>query len=98
MVEVVEARRAQLLQRGERELHLPLHPDGAGNAEVRACLRGVLEQGRLADARLAIHRQDAAMAVPCALEDPVEHVALPLTAEQLLPAGPRYHTESMPPG
>ena len=55
----------------------------------------VLEQGRLSDARLAVHRQHAAVAVPRSLEQAVEHVALALPAEQLLPWGRRNHPETM---
>ena len=61
-LEPVEQRRAQLMQAGERQLHLGLHP--AARATVRSG-RGrdeVLEQRRLADPGLAAQDQRAALA------------------------------------
>ena len=94
----LEARRAQLLQRREGELHLSLDPDRAGDAEVRRRLDRVLEQRGLADARLAVDHQHAAVTVARGLEQPLEHVALALPAEQLLAGCPRDHPGSMPLG
>src|SRR5579862_3146664 len=78
----VEARRAQLLQRSERKLDLPFHPSCAGDTETCSRLERRIEQGRLADARLAVHHQYAAVAVARRFQDPVEHRTLAPTPEQ----------------
>jgi hypothetical protein len=52
-------RRPQLLKRRIRKLHLPLDPDGPQHPELPRRLDRMLQQRRLADARLAIHHQDA---------------------------------------
>jgi len=84
----LEERRAQLLERGERELHLPFHPAGSGDAEPLARLDRVLEQSGLADARLAMHHQDAAVSATRCLEQPVEHRTLALPSYQVLSLDP----------
>jgi 8-hydroxy-5-deazaflavin:NADPH oxidoreductase len=94
----VETRRAQLLERGERELYLPLDADRARDPEVRSRPDRIVEQRGLADARLAVHRQHAALPVARRLEHAVEHVALALPSEQLHRGCPGDHAESMPPG
>ena len=86
-----EALRAQLMEGGERELHLGFDADGAGHPEVRAGLDGVLEQRRLADARLAVDRKHAAVALACRLQHAVEDLALALSSEQPHARGPRDH-------
>ena len=69
------------------ELHLALDAGGAGDAEVRRRLDRVLEQGGLADARVAVHDQDAAVPAARGVQQPVEHLALALPAEQPLRRG-----------
>src|SRR5205807_7003149 len=86
-----EALRAELVEGRERELHLRFDADGAGYPEARAGLDGVLEQGRLADARLAVHHQHAAVSLACRLQHAVEDSALALSSEQRHPGGPRDH-------
>jgi hypothetical protein len=49
-----EDRRAQLLDAGEREPHLVLDPGAPDDPQRRGLLDRVLEQRRLADARLAM--------------------------------------------
>ena len=66
------------------ELHLAFDADGAGDAKLLPRLDRVLEQRGLADARLSVQHQDAAAAVARGLEQPVEHLALALAAEQVL--------------
>ncbi len=53
----LKERSAQLLSRRERELHLRLDPDSAGDPKLGCSLDRILEQRCLADARLAIHHQ-----------------------------------------
>jgi hypothetical protein len=91
-----EGRRAQLVERGERQLHLLFDPDGAGHPEVRAGLDGVVEQRRLADARLAVTA--SAVALVCRIHHAVEDLALALPSEQPHPGGPRDHPRRTLPG
>jgi hypothetical protein len=87
----LQDRRAQLLQRRERELHLPLDPSGAGGPKLPPRLDRVLQQGGLADARLSVHHQDPAVPAAGGLQQPFEHLALTLPAEQQLPWRPGHH-------
>ena len=56
-LEATQHRRAQLVQPGERELHLRLDPGGARHPAARGVLDQVVQQRRLAHARLAAHHQ-----------------------------------------
>jgi hypothetical protein len=56
----VEKRGTQLLNRCERELHLPLDPGCPGDPKLARNLDRVLEQRCLADARFAVRHQHAA--------------------------------------
>jgi len=63
-VQPVKHRGAQLVQPGERELHLGLDASGAHYPEA-GCLPDELpEQCRLPDTRFAAHNDDAASAIP----------------------------------
>jgi hypothetical protein len=93
--EVVEARRAQLVERRERKLHLPFDPDRAGDPEVRSRLDRMVEQRGLADARLAVHREHAAVTLARRLQHAAEHLALALPTEQLHTGSPRDHARTM---
>src|SRR6185503_19434723 len=84
----LEERRAQLLERGEREFHLTFHPAGSGDAISLSCLDRVLEQGGLADARLSMHHQDAAVSPTRSLEQPVEHRTLGFPSNHVLSRDP----------
>ena len=75
-VEPVEQRRAQVVQPGERELHLRLHADGPRDAAPGSAPRDVPEQRRLADPGLAAQHQRRALAEPDALQQPVQRFAL----------------------
>ena len=81
------------------ELHLPLdaRPSRATRKSSRRLDR-VLEQRRLADAGLSVHHEDGAVAAPRGLQQPVEHLALALPAEQPPRLRADDHLGSMPPG
>ena len=81
----LEERGAQLLNRGERELHLRFDPGRLGGPKLARSLDRVVEQRRLADARFAMHYQHAAVPAAHAVQQPVEHLPLTLPAEQLRP-------------
>ena len=82
-------RRAELVQRRERELHLRLHAGHAQHAEVAGRLDRVLEQRRLADSRFA--PQDEGFAAPGTRgrEQLVQRRALVAPTTQLQPDGSR---------
>ena len=84
----IEERRAQLLNRRERELHLSLHTERAGDPKLGSSLHRVLKQRGLPHARLAMHHQHAATPGAHAAQQPVEHLALAFPAEQR-PRSPR---------
>jgi hypothetical protein len=84
----LDERGTQLLCRRERELDLRLDPTGPGDAKPLACLDRVLEERGLADARLSMHHQDAAVRGARGLEQPVERGALALPSEQVLSRDP----------
>ena len=81
-VELVEQRRAELMDPGERQLHLRLHARDLRHTESRGMTRGVPEQRRLSDARLASDDQNGALTLARLREEPVEHFALAGPVEQ----------------
>ena len=81
-VEAVEHRRAELMQPRERQLHLGLDAGDPRDAEARRLPGAVLQQGGLADARLAADDQDGALAAAHVLQQPVERLALAGSAQQ----------------
>ena len=70
------------MQSGERELHLGLHARSPRKATPGRLLGDVLQERRLADARLAAQHQRRALADPDALQQPVQDLALPAAALQ----------------
>lgn len=61
-IEVFQQRRAELLQRGERELHLALHTGHSRSAEPRRALQQEVEQRGLADTGFAPQHEHLALA------------------------------------
>jgi hypothetical protein len=78
----VEHRRAQLLKRRVWELHFRIDPCGLERPEVSRVLELVLDDGALADARLAVDDQDPATAAACGVKQPVDRFELPFPAEE----------------
>jgi hypothetical protein len=74
--ELVEHRRTELMDPGERELHLRLHARDLRDTESRGMTSGVPQQRRLSDAGLASHDQDGALTPAHVCQEPVEHLAL----------------------
>ena len=81
-VEVVEHRRAQLVEPGERQLHLRLDACRPGDATRRRARRQHVEQRRLADPGLAPQHQDAALPADDRRDEAAQDVALALAAQQ----------------
>src|SRR4051812_30392630 len=80
-LEPIQHRRAQLLQAGERQLHLGLDSDGPHDSHPRCRVDRVLQQGGLTDPRLASHHQSPALTPTDRLEVPVERLTLTAPAE-----------------
>ena len=70
-IEVAEQRRAELMQAGERELHLGLNADRSHSPEPGRVLVQVVQQRGLTDSRLAAQDQHPAPARPCVSQQPV---------------------------
>jgi hypothetical protein len=60
--QAIEHRQAQLVQRGERQLHFRFHTDGAQDVHVRRGARHVVEEGGLPHTCLAAEHEHAALA------------------------------------
>src|SRR5262249_18946302 len=84
----LEERRAELPQPPQGEPHPPLDSEGAGDPELSAGLGRIVQERGLADARLAVQHQRAAVSAARGLQQPFEHLALTLPAEQPLPRRP----------
>ena len=81
-LEPVEQRRTQLVQPRERELHLGLDADRVEHPAARRPLGHVLQQRRLADARLAAQHERLALARADGAHQQIERRALALPAEE----------------
>ena len=84
----LQERRTERLQRSVVELHLSLDARGADQLKVLARVVRVFEQRSLADPGISVHHEHTAVSIACRLEQAVEHVALALAADQLLPDCP----------
>jgi hypothetical protein len=76
MIEPVEHLPTELMDTGERQLHLGLHAGDAGDAAPGRRLHGVVEEGGLADSGLAAEHQHAAAPLVDGAKQPAESVAL----------------------
>jgi hypothetical protein len=75
-VQPIEEWRAQLMQSGERELHLRLDSSRPCYANIYRSCGDVLQERRLADTGLTAENENAALAAPKRIEEPVEGGAL----------------------
>ena len=82
LVERVAHRPADLEQPGELQLRLRLHAQSPHDGHVVRARGRVIEEGRLADARLAPDHQRSGSAHSGPIEQLVEASALALTADQ----------------
>ena len=82
----------QLVQAGAGQLRLGLHADGAQHPEaVVPCSHGPLEQGGLADARLAPQHERARVPVACRVEQGAEAIELGRCGRRAWPSVLRSH-------
>ncbi len=81
-IDVVEHRRAKLMQAPEREVHLGFDADNALDPTGRSAFAEVFEEGRLPDASLAANDQDSALAVPPRPQNAVKRLAFSATTNQ----------------
>jgi hypothetical protein len=79
-----EVVRGELLKRRVWELHLAFHADRSGDAERSSALNGVFQQRRLADARLSMDDEHAAVSLAGGLQQPVDGLALREASDKLL--------------
>jgi hypothetical protein len=90
------------MQPGERELHLRLDTRGTHHTASRRLLDQVVQQRRLAHARLAAYHQCPALTPANSFDEPVEHVALaapayePCRASSAVMSGHRPGTDPTP--
>ena len=82
VLQTFEERLAELMDRGERELHLRLDPDCPQDPALLAPARYVLEQGCLADTGFPPKNHGLAVAGPGSLDVGVERRALARAAMQ----------------
>jgi hypothetical protein len=68
---MIQQRRAELMQSGERELHLRLNACRAGDSAVGRALQQVLQQRRLADAGLTTKDEHSALASLRVCHEPI---------------------------
>jgi hypothetical protein len=81
-LDAIQHRRAQLLQRGEGQLDLRLHADGPSDTKPGGRADGVVDERRLADARLAAHHQHAAATAARVAQQSIQHITFATTADQ----------------
>ena len=72
MVESIEEWRAELVEPGERQLHLGLDAGGTDNAAPSSVGEDVVEQSGLAHTSLAPDHHDAARPRSRTLDEPIE--------------------------
>jgi hypothetical protein len=70
------------MQSGERQLHLGLDAGDPGDAKSGCLSSAVVQEGRLADARLAADDQNRALAATDVVQQAVERLALAGSAQQ----------------
>ena len=81
-LELVEQRRAQLMDTGERQLHLRLRGGDPRHPKARGTTSGIPEQRRLSDACLTPDDEDGAFTLAHACQEPIEQFALADPVEQ----------------
>ena len=82
LIDVIQHRRAHLLQSGERQLHLRLDTCRAGHPAARRRVGDVVQQRRLAHPRLAAQHQRPALTDADSADQVIEHPALAASARQ----------------
>jgi hypothetical protein len=90
-IEPVEERRAELVEPGERELHLGLDTSGARDAAPGCVARQVLQQRRLADPGFATQDEHPAPPLAGARQELVQRVALAAATTQAPRTAPGHH-------
>jgi hypothetical protein len=87
----LDHRGTQLLKGGIRKLHLPFHPSGANDREVVAELNREVEESGLARAGLSVKHQRRAVSGARVIQQALEDLSLPLSAEHRPSQQPRGH-------
>ena len=74
-VEPIDERHAELMKSGKGQLHLGLHARRAHHAAPRGVRGEILQEGGLADARIAPEHEGAARSGSCIRDQPVKRLA-----------------------
>jgi hypothetical protein len=82
MPEAAQKRRAQLMQRGEREFHLRFGTGRPHDLAAARPLQHVIQQRGLTGPRLAAQDEYLALSRPDTGHQPIQHAALVVSAEQ----------------
>jgi len=99
VLQVLQHRRAQLVQPGERQLHLRLHARHARDPAPAGPGGQVLEQCGLAYARITVDNQDPALTGLDGIDEPVERSTFDAPARQLCrTASPSWCRGHLSPG
>jgi hypothetical protein len=85
VIEAIQHRCAQLVEPGERQLHVGLDAGRSRDAASGRALHQVLQQRGLADPRLAAQDQHLTLARPHARQQPIQRLALAAPATQPSP-------------
>ena len=75
-VEPAEHRRAELMHSRERQLHLGLDSDDPGDSKSGRLPSAIVQERRLADARLATDDENCTLPAAHVRHQPVEHLTL----------------------
>jgi hypothetical protein len=81
-VEVIQHRGAQLMQSGKGQLQLRLNAGGPRYPASARPFGQIIQQHRLAHARIAAHHQHPALTRPDRVNQPVEHAAFAVPVGQ----------------
>lgn len=93
MVQPVQHGRQQLVQRGERQIHLRLYAGGAHDANTRCLVDQPVQKRRLADTRLTADDECPALPRANGVHEGAEGLALTAPADQPRTTATRDRTE-----
>ena len=96
-IDMVEDRSTELLERGERKLHLRLHPRGSDQTTANGAREQVVEERGLPDTGVAAHDDRPAVPAACPLEQGFKTRRLGTTVDQGSSGGKRGSHQDIDP-